>query len=177
MQFEKAREASFTPASSSARSRKAAASSSSSNVPWPHPTKARGKAKAFPAFNILARAGLYHDPTPEAPDRVRSFTCGTTIQDWKAGDEPLKRLAQANADSPLVLIQASAESGTEKGEKWVWEEAKLMPDSKAMIEARLTTFGKEWPYDGEEGWKPTSRNVSALTALLRAAEGQSTDPS
>jgi hypothetical protein len=38
----------------------------------------------------LARAGFYHDPTAEHPDRCTCFSCAASLVSWEPTDDPLE---------------------------------------------------------------------------------------
>ena len=119
---------------------------------------------AYPSPRSMANLGLYFSPESEFKDQCTVYPDGHIISAWKEGQTALDRLTEEDATISWVMIETSRRASEEKreGENYVWNQKddRLMPRSKAMVDARLRTFGGAWPLDGKKGWKPTSKKVS-----------------
>jgi hypothetical protein len=155
---------------------------SASKLSWPHPISSRGQGNsqgggsdngsehnnnedtAYPSPRSLANLGLYYNPTPTANDQCTVFPDGQSIYGWRQGQSAYDRMMEEDPTISWVMIETSKRATEEKKgtEKYVWtqEESDITPIGKAMIDARLRTFGGAWPLDGKKGWKPTSKKVS-----------------
>ncbi|KAL9931523.1 hypothetical protein V8E36_009520, partial [Tilletia maclaganii] len=75
----------------------------------------------------------------------------------KAGAKKGSKKGKARAADKTVNTTQEAEAQSQ----YSWPDAKLLPDSKAMIAARKATFGKEWSHDAKRGWSCTSAKLAA----------------
>lgn len=155
---EEARLASFSGAASSSKKKQSKADTSA----WPHPTTGRGaKISGIPLPAALAKHGFYHTPTDDAPDSVTHFMYPeAVISNWQSGDDPLVKLDETVPGNGWCKIFWSLDQATQQDATWVWTRADLLPTSKELVEARKSTFGTLWPYDGKKGWKPTSKKLA-----------------
>lgn len=184
MSIYEARKASFlVKEAASGPSRKKAAAAATKQS-WPHPFSARsndrakgsssdessqranGAGDAYPSPRSLANLGLYYDPTPDATDRCSVYPDGHSIANWSQGQSALERLEEEDPLISWVMIERSKRCSEEMAANdegkllWSRQRQDMYPTGKAMIDARLRTYGGAWPLDGKKGWKPTSKKVS-----------------
>jgi hypothetical protein len=53
----------------------------------------------FPKPDLLAHAGFFYSPSPNAADNVTCFFCGVKRADWQAADDPLQEHCRATGPS------------------------------------------------------------------------------
>lgn len=180
---EEARYKSFTPPNTSKGSRKT--TTATINNQWPHPIHSDSTNKIhYPTPSQLSIAGFYFSPTPTEQDRCLHFlNPNIHVSDWEKGQDPFQTLLELDPENPWSLIQQSKDHSREEGNVkmtdvkksgrgrppkhqstttvYTFDDIRLLPNGRDMIQARLETFGKEWIYDGKKGWKCTSKEVSS----------------
>ena len=168
----------------------ASAASMSAAAGSRHPSKSRQKEQQqtrtqWPhsaSFSVtpesLASAGFYYDPTESsATDNVTCAYCKKGLEGWEDGDdaldEHLRRIDKGTGDKCAWA--------TVMGAKRDWDlfgdgaladgTAQLDPAGEVLAQARRSTFGSWWKFDGKKGWKPTSERVSRAVTLRSARPG------
>ena len=132
---------------------------------WPH----SASFSVTPAS--LASAGFYYDPTESASDNVTCVYCEKGLEGWEDGDDALdEHLRRINKETGDKCAWA-----TVMGAKRDWDlfgdgaladgSAQLDPAGEVLVQARRSTFGSWWKFDGKKGWKPTSGRVSRAVAI------------
>ncbi|KAI0161068.1 hypothetical protein GGR52DRAFT_562766 [Hypoxylon sp. FL1284] len=122
------------------------------------PSNAKGKAPkaiAWPHKQLdpaqFASAGLYFEPTPEAPDNTVCFLCVKAVAGWEDDDNPLEEHLRLSPHCGWAII-AAIDAG-------LGDYALDDPSSAEMAEARKATFGRRWPHDGKRGWKCKTKQL------------------
>lgn len=102
----------------------------------------------------LAEAGFYYNPTQNSADSCTCFLCGSSLDGWKAGDNPALEHATHVPHCGWAINVAIGERRQDE------DRAEEDPMSDRMVESRMATFGDAWPHESKKGWKPKVKKVS-----------------
>ncbi|OSD08094.1 hypothetical protein PYCCODRAFT_1381409 [Trametes coccinea BRFM310] len=142
---------------------KASSSKQASPSRWPHPPTW----KATP--NSLAEAGFYYTPGPHDPDNVTCFMCKKSLGSWEPEDDPFE-IHYAKCGNVCAWAALRCQKLQENGGYDPADPARH-PTSKAMVKARLDTFGiTKWPYDAIDGHGANSKALARAGFVWSAAE-------
>ncbi|KAI1460258.1 hypothetical protein F4805DRAFT_388241 [Annulohypoxylon moriforme] len=114
----------------------------SKNITWPHEE---------PNPVQLAHAGLFFEPTPDAPDNTVCFLCVKAMAGWESSDSPLEEHLRLSPHCGWAIV-AAIDAGL--GDYGVDD-----PMGTEMTEARKATFAGRWPHDGKRGWKCKTKQL------------------
>jgi hypothetical protein len=119
----------------------------SRKLKWPHP------ASHSITPSSLAAAGFYSKAFDGAADAAKCFMCGCTLANWADGDDALdEHLSHAKGFCAFAEVKRA-----QRGQ-WVRD-----PGGSEMSEARLASFGDQWPHEKKRGWGATAKKVSLST--------------
>jgi len=125
---------------------------------WPHPL-ASSLAKPSPSSihpQHLAAAGFHSTPTLQHPTRSTCFLCHIIVEEWIEGDSPLQRHLELNHHCGWAILQTILHrwaQGLRDHKDWTaaWgQRAEWWPKSDYINQARLASFDKGWPHQGDE---------------------------
>ncbi|KAI1134416.1 hypothetical protein F5Y05DRAFT_398741 [Hypoxylon sp. FL0543] len=122
------------------------------------PSNAKGKAPkavAWPHKHLdpvqFAQAGLFFEPTPNAPDNTVCFLCLKAIAGWEENDSPVEEHLRLSPHCGWAIV-AAIDAG-------LGDYAFDDPTGHEMAEARKATFAGRWPHDGKRGWKCKTKQL------------------
>ncbi|KAL5364684.1 hypothetical protein BJX96DRAFT_137974 [Aspergillus floccosus] len=116
--------------------RRSSSTKSAKKIAWPH-------RKPSPAE--LAHAGFFYNPYETNPDNTTCFMCQRALDGWEEEDNPITEHLKHAKDcgwAVMMDIQQHSSNPAEIDD----------PTSDRVREARLATFGTNWPHDGKRGW-------------------------
>ncbi|KAI1208428.1 uncharacterized protein F4807DRAFT_152028 [Annulohypoxylon truncatum] len=114
----------------------------SKTLTWPHEE---------PNPVQLAQAGLFFEPTPDAPDNTVCFLCIKAMAGWESSDSPLEEHLRLSPHCGWAIV-AAIDAG-------LGDYAVDDPTGTEMTEARKATFAGRWPHDGKRGWKCKTKQL------------------
>ncbi|KAI0889184.1 uncharacterized protein GGS22DRAFT_68449 [Annulohypoxylon maeteangense] len=133
---------SFKSAHPAARRSSHAKGKGPKTIAWPHEE---------PNPVQLAHAGLFFEPTPDAPDNTVCFLCVKAIAGWESSDSPLEEHLRLSPHCGWAIV-AAIDVG-------LGDYAVDDPKGIEMTEARKATFAGRWPHDGKRGWKCKTKQL------------------
>ncbi|KAL4895793.1 hypothetical protein BDV59DRAFT_144371 [Aspergillus ambiguus] len=123
--------------------RRSSTTKSAKRIAWPH-------RKPSPAE--LAHAGFFYNPYGTNPDNTTCFLCGNALDGWEEEDNPITEHLKHAKDcgwAVMMDIQQHSSNPAEIDD----------PTSDKIRDARLATFGTQWPHDGKRGWTCDSEKM------------------
>ncbi|XDG09315.1 hypothetical protein ABKA04_008930 [Annulohypoxylon sp. FPYF3050] len=111
-------------------------------ITWPHEE---------PSPVQLAQAGLFFEPTPDAPDNTVCFLCIKAMAGWESSDSPIEEHLRLSPHCGWAIVAAIDAGLGDYGED--------DPMGIEMTEARKATFAGRWPHDGKRGWKCKTKQL------------------
>ncbi|CEO59314.1 hypothetical protein PMG11_03994 [Penicillium brasilianum] len=116
--------------------RRSSTTKSSDVIAWPHQS---------PSPAELAHAGFYYKPYETNPDNTTCFHCNRALDGWEEEDNPIKEhLKHSPGCAWAIMMDIQQESSNPS----TIED----PTSERITQARIETFGTQWPHDGKRGW-------------------------
>ncbi|KAJ5359476.1 uncharacterized protein N7496_011889 [Penicillium cataractarum] len=116
--------------------RRSSTTKGSDVIAWPHQS---------PSPAELAHAGFYYKPYDTNPDNTTCFHCNRALDGWEEEDNPITEHLKHSPDCAWAIMMDIQQNSSNPS---TIED----PTSERITQARIGTFGTQWPHDGKRGW-------------------------
>ncbi|KAI4137067.1 MAG: hypothetical protein L6R39_007490 [Caloplaca ligustica] len=110
---------------------------------WPHKS---------PDPAQLARAGFFYNPKASAPDNTTCYLCHSNLDGWEEEDSAFGEHLNFSPDCGWAVIAQIEQDGD-------GNLAKRNPTDESLLNARMMTFGANWPHEHKRGWVCKTQKV------------------
>ncbi|KAJ5490931.1 hypothetical protein N7539_002498 [Penicillium diatomitis] len=112
-------------------------------IAWPHQS---------PSPAELAHAGFYYKPYETNPDNTTCFHCDRALDGWEEEDNPITEHLKHSPECAWAIMMDVQQNSSNPA---TIED----PNSERIVQARIGTFGAQWPHDGKRGWLCQSQRM------------------
>ncbi|KAF9890334.1 hypothetical protein FE257_006000 [Aspergillus nanangensis] len=123
--------------------RRSSSAKTAKPITWPH---------SSPSPAELAHAGFFYNPYETNPDNTTCFMCRRALDGWEEEDNPTTEHLKHAKDCGWAIMMDIQQHSSNPSEI---ED----PTCDTIRDARLATFGTQWPHDGKEEWVCSSEKM------------------